>query len=140
MKTSLLAGLLLTSAGLIAQPQASDAPLSPAEDTNLETSFESQAMAFYNACTMPSLENLVADYQSLLNPELRTPETAAKIEAMEQRLKDASFIQSQLVKAKSAENMYFILLYHPITLEDHGRIRIVFKEDGDLLIDDWDFR
>lgn len=141
MKASLLALLLLSGPALWSQPQQNEILKDPAIlSTGMERdSLESAAMNFYSACHSP-VENLVPDYKTFLSPELLTPETELKIKALDQSLEGKSFVQAQLVRANSVENLFFILLYHPITLEDYGRIRIVFKNDGDQLIDAWDFR
>jgi len=101
-------------------------------------SLEAKTQEFYHACLL-DVDSLFLDYRKYLDPQLLNSDTELKIQEMEKILEGKPWIHAQIVRAESAENLFFILLYHPLSLEDFGRIRIIYRNDGDQLIDAWDF-
>lgn len=140
MKTLILSLALFSSQLLLCQStelQYMDISSNLELETKVD-SMESKALEFYQAISLADTSFL--DYKNLLSPELLNSETESTIIMMKDSLSGKSWIQSQVVRAKSAENLFFILLYHPSKLEYYGRIQIIFKNDGDQLIDYWDFQ
>jgi len=140
MKTLILSLALFSSQLLLSQStelQYVDISSKQELETKVD-SMESKALEFYHAISLADTSFL--DYKNLLSPELLNSETESGIKLMKDSLSGKSWIQSQVVRAKSAENLFFILLYHPSKLEYYGRIQIIFKNDGDHLIDYWDFQ
>ena len=140
MKTLILSLALFSSQLLLSQStelQYMDISSKLELETKVD-SMESKAIEFYHAISLADTSFL--DYKDLLSPELLNSETESGIKLMKDSLSGKSWIQFQVVRAKSAENLFFILLYHPSKLEYYGRIQIIFKNDGDHLIDYWDFQ
>ncbi len=140
MKTLILSLALFSSQLLLSQStelQYMDISSNLELETKVD-SMESKAIEFYHAISLADTSFL--DYKDLLSPELLNSETESGIKLMKDSLSGKSWIQFQVVRAKSAENLFFILLYHPSKLEYYGRIQIIFKNDGDHLIDYWDFQ
>lgn len=140
MKTLILSLALINSQLLLSQStelQYMDISSNLELETKVD-SMESKAIEFYQAISLADTSFL--NFKNLLSPELLNSETESSIKMMKDSLSGKSWIQSQVVRAKSAENLFFILLYHPSKLEYYGRIQIIFKNDGDHLIDYWDFQ